>query len=398
MAAERARVLAHVDMDAFFASVEALDHPEYVGRELLVGGDGPRGVVASCSYEARARGVHNAMGMGKAKQLCSDPIVVRPRISRYAEVSREVMAVLGSFSAVVEPLGLDEAYLDLSGVRLDGRSLDELGHEIRNAMAERTGLRCGVGIGRTRVLAKLASKAAKPKAGNGANGVVVVDPAVERAFLAPMALRELPGVGPVLAGRLSALGFNLVSQVQGMEPGLLAGAIGDEAAARVLAMAEGRDSAELSTSRVAKSVGHEETYEEDIYDREVAGAKLARMADLLSGASLGDEVARTLTVKARFSDFSNVTRSSSRPEGWRGTRELREGATELLSRIPETQGIRLLGISLSNFEAGGGAEQLSLLGDDADRSAEWRQVAEAVAEVRERFGRSSLGPGRSASR
>lgn len=389
---ERPRVLGHVDMDAFFASVEALDHPELQGRELLVGGDGPRGVVASCSYEARARGVHNAMGMGKAKQLCIDPVVLRPRISRYAEVSKAVMEVLEGFAATVEPLGMDEAYLDLSGVRLEGRRWRELGHEIRSAMHEATALRCSVGIGRTRVLAKQASKAAKPKAGSDADGVVVVPPSRELEFLAPMALRALPGVGSVLGGRLEALGFTTVGQVQDMELALLAGAIGEEAASRVLAMAQARDSAEVHSSRAAKSIGHEETYPEDIFDRAEAARHLSRMADQLSGHSLGDEVARTLTVKARFSDFSNVTRSLTRPEGWRGTRELREGALELLSRIPEEQAIRLLGITLSNFEAGGGAEQLSLLDADENRGEEWREVARAVEEVRDRYGRGALGP------
>ncbi|MEI6453266.1 MAG: DNA polymerase IV [Actinomycetes bacterium] len=384
-------VLAHVDMDAFFASVEVLDHPEWQGREILVGGSGARGVVASCPYAARQRGVHNAMAMGKARGLCKEPVIVSPRIARYSEISHEVMATLADFSAVVEALGMDEAYLDLGGVRLEGRSLSQLGQAIRAAVKARTGLNCSVGIARTRVMAKLASKAAKPLPGSTQEGVRVIGHDEELSFLAPMDLRELPGVGAVLAKRLASLGFSRVEQIQDLEVSVLSAALGLETASRLIAMATAQDSSLVNLERKSKSVGHEQTFAEDITDRAKALRELFAMADNLSAHSLGRTAAKTLTLKVKFDDFRSITRSASRDQAWRGSKELRQGAEDLLAKVPEGQAIRLLGLSLSNFEEDLG-EQLSLIDGDQGRREDWRLLAETVEEVRERFGKSSLGP------
>ncbi|MEI7746887.1 MAG: DNA polymerase IV [Actinomycetota bacterium] len=384
-------VLAHVDMDAFFASVEVLDHPEWQGREILVGGSGARGVVASCSYAARQRGVHNAMAMGKARGLCKEPVIVSPRIARYSEISHEVMATLADFSAGVEALGMDEAYLDLGGVRLEGRSLSQLGKAIRAAVKARTGLNCSMGIARTRVMAKLASKAAKPLPGSTQEGVRVIGHDEELSFLAPMDLRELPGVGAVLAKRLASLGFSRVEQIQDLEVSVLSAALGLETASRLIAMATAQDSSLVNLERKSKSVGHEQTFAEDITDRAKALRELFAMADNLSAHSLGRTAAKTLTLKVKFDDFRSITRSASRDQAWRGSKELRQGAEDLLAKVPEGQAIRLLGLSLSNFEEDLG-EQLSLIDGDQGRREDWRLLAETVEEVRERFGKSSLGP------
>jgi len=329
--------------------------------------------------------------MGKARGLCKEPVIVSPRIARYSEISHEVMATLADFSAVVEALGMDEAYLDLGGVRLEGRSLSQLGQAIRAAVKARTGLNCSVGIARTRVMAKLASKAAKPLPGSTQEGVRVIGHEEELSFLAPMDLRELPGVGAVLAKRLASLGFSRVEQIQDLEVSVLSAALGLETASRLIAMATAQDSSLVNLERKSKSVGHEQTFAEDITDRAKALRELFAMADNLSAHSLGRTAAKTLTLKVKFDDFRSITRSASRDQAWRGSKELRQGAEDLLAKVPEGQAIRLLGLSLSNFEEDLG-EQLSLIDGDQGRREDWRLLAETVEEVRERFGKSSLGP------
>jgi len=276
-------------------------------------------------------------------------------------------------------------------VRLEGRSLSQLGQAIRAAVKARTGLNCSVGIARTRVMAKLASKAAKPLPGSTQEGVRVIGHDEELSFLAPMDLRELPGVGAVLAKRLASLGFSRVEQIQDLEVSVLSAALGLETASRLIAMATAQDSSLVNLERKSKSVGHEQTFAEDITDRAKALRELFAMADNLSAHSLGRTAAKTLTLKVKFDDFRSITRSASRDQAWRGSKELRQGAEDLLAKVPEGQAIRLLGLSLSNFEEDLG-EQLSLIDGDQGRREDWRLLAETVEEVRERFGKSSLGP------
>jgi DNA polymerase-4 len=401
--------ILHVDMDAFFAAVEIRRHPELRGRPVVVGGAGPRGVVAAASYEARAHGVHSAMPGVRARRLCPDAVFLPGDHAHYAEVSARVMAVFRRMTPLVEPISLDEAFLDVAGARRLLGSPVELAHRIRGEVLAEEGLTCSVGVARVKFLAKLASEAAKPRATpdgpRPGPGVVVVDPGHERSFLHPLPVQALWGVGPATLARLARLGITTVGHLaETPEPALVA-ALGRAAGLHLHALANVVDPRPVVADQAVKSVSHEETFARDLTRADLIGIELLRLADAVATRLRAAGTAgRTVGVKVRFGDFRTITRSSTLSEPTDATHEITRVARTLLDGIDVTQGIRLLGVSVTQL-GDTGLRQLSFddvlaegsPGDGTARPpaaapAQHARVEAVVDEVRARFGARAVGP------
>ena len=390
-----------VDMDSFFASVEVRGDPTLVGLPVLVGGDSRRGVVASCTYEARRFGIHSAMPMATAKRLCPDAIVLSGDIARYAAVSRELHSIFKDVTPLVEPLGLDEAFLDVTGSRaLFGTPL-EIARRIRSRVREELDLDCSVGVGESKLIAKLSSRDAKPKITGGrvveGSGVAVVPRSDVLAYLDRLPVAALFGVGPATAAKLNRLGIEWVPELRAIDGDLLAHHLGSTHAASLHELAWGRDPRPVTPDVASKSVGHEETFLEDVPERDVLERRLRRQAVAVAGALRDSRRrARTVTVKVKLADLSSHTRSHTLLAGIDDHRALEQVAVELLGDVEVDTGVRLLGLIASNLQAADEPVQLQLLMDSSEMDAgatqqERAALEDAVAEIRSRFGRSALG-------
>jgi len=391
-------------MDAFFASVEVLDDPSLAGKPVIVGGAGARGVVASCTYEARAYGVHSAMPSVRARQLCPHAIFLPGRHSRYAEVSAQLHTILRDVTPIVEPIGLDEAFMDVAGaLRLLGHPHD-IARGLRQRVRDELRLGCAVGIGRSKMIAKLASRAAKPRASREGlqpgTGVVLVEPVDELAFLHAHDVQALWGVGPATTKRLHDLGVRTVGDLAALPAATLARRLGKASGAHLAALARGEDTDPVQPNRAAKSIGHEETFSRDLTDPAELERNVLRMgesvATMLRGASTA---ARTITVKVKFTDFSLQTRSHTMERPITTGGAIGQVAAALLSGIDPGDGIRLLGVSASGLSSGSGDQLAFDLGDGTRaenqsalaREQSWQDVTAAVDAIRTRFGRASVG-------
>lgn len=357
--------ILHLDMDAFFAAIEVLDAPSLVGLPVIVGGDGPRGVVASCTYEARAYGVRSAMPSVEARRRCPAAVFRPARHDRYAAVSRDLHAILRTTTPVVEPIGLDEAFLDVAGVRRRLGPPDAIARQLRTAVVEGLGLTCAVGVARTKSLAKLASRRAKgvpPRRRGPTDGLVVVLPAEEAAFLEPLPVGALWGVGPATAARLASLGITTVSDLARIPPEVLVRSVGRAAGTHLAALARRQEHDPVVADRPLKSVGRETTLAVDRHDQ----ASLAGVLAELSG-SVGDRLAagglagRTVTLKVRFGDRRTITRAATVAEPVDGPQQVLAVARGLLAQVDVARGVRLVGVAVSSLEqAGSVAVQLTL--------------------------------------
>lgn len=398
MGLEQCTVL-HVDMDAFFAAVEVLDDPSLTGLPVIVGGAGSRGVVASCTYEARAFGVRSAMSSVEARHRCPQAVFVSGRYWRYSEVSARLHEILHEYTPVVEAIGLDEAFLDVAGtVGLLGPPLD-IARQLRAQVRDQLQLDCSVGVGRTKLIAKLGSEAAKPAAGTrgprpGA-GVVAIAPEDELAFLHPLPVRALWGVGPATASRLANLGVATVGDLAALGEETLARVLGQAHGRHLAALARGHDDRPVVADREVKSIGHEETFARDYHDHRLLHPHAVRMADAvcerLREAGLR---ARTITVKVRFADRSTITRAHSVPEPTASARLLREVAAALLDGVEVGAGVRLLGVSASGLTGASQAQQLAFDDLPSSTAAEgaWEEVEAALSAVRARYGQGAVAP------
>ncbi|HUC05587.1 MAG TPA: DNA polymerase IV [Acidimicrobiales bacterium] len=398
--------ILHVDMDAFFASVEVLDDPTLAGLPVIVGGAGARGVVASCTYEARAYGVHSAMPSIRARQLCPQAVFLPGRHARYAEISAELHQILRDVTPMVEPIGLDEAFLDVKGaLKLLGPP-ERIARGIRARIGNELKLGCAVGIGRSKMIAKLASRAAKPRASRlglePGPGVVMIGADTELAFLHGHPIQALWGVGPATARRLHELGVVTVGDLAVLPLDAVVRRIGQASGRHLAALARGEDPDPVRPDRAAKSIGHEETFRFDIADPAVLEGHARRMAEsvaLMLRNAHG--AARTITVKVKFADLSLQTRSHTLDRAVATGGAIAQVAVALLSKVNPSDGVRLLGVSASGIvEDGGGGDQLAFdLGDGQRpdnesalaREQSWSDVEAAVDAVRNRFGRTSVG-------
>ena len=293
----------HVDMDAFFASIEQLDHPEYKGHPVIVGGLSSRGVVATCSYEARKFGVHSAMPISRAKKLCPDGIYVYPRMDRYKEVSEQIFSIMKEFTPYIEPLSVDEAFLEVSGMSTMYSGPKALGRAIKDRVFEETGLIISAGLAPNKFLAKLASDLDKP------DGLVVIPYGREKEILAPLPIKRIWGVGPHTEKRLKAGGFHLMRHIQALpDESSLIPLVGNQAR-RIWELANGIDDRPVETDRKIQSIGAEETYEEDLTDGSAIELEFRYFANRLSKRlRKRNLLGHTVSIKVRYDDFTTVSR------------------------------------------------------------------------------------------
>ena len=381
------RVIFHVDMDAFFVSVEELSDPSLKGKPVVVGGQRhERGVVSAASYEARKFGVHSAMPLRTAAKLCPQAIFVNGHPDRYRQSSEKVHKVLCQFSPMVEMASIDEAYLDMTGTeRLHGPAL-RAAHNLHQKMKAETQLNCSIGIGASRLIAKVSSAQAKP------NGVLFITPGQEAKFLAPLNVREIPGVGKVTEKNLHALGIRKVGDLARFEEDYLEEHFGKWGLA-LAGKARGEDAggwfdAEVGERADAKSISHEHTYNEDTANQDQIESTLMRLSEMV-GRRLreADVHARTIQLKLRYKDFSTITRAHTLPSPTQLDTEIFE-QVRLLFRNNWKKGhaVRLLGVQASSFE--GQAQQGDLLEDD--RRQRWQRALSAADRLRDKFGESSV--------
>ena len=376
--------ILHVDMDAFYASVAELDNPQYKGKALVVGA-GVRGVVLSANYEARKFGIRAAMPVGRAKRMAPHAIFIAPEHHRYAEISERVMTIFNSFTPLVEPISLDEAFLDVTGSQKlfgDGR---EIAAKIRAQVEQEEGITCSVGIAQSKFIAKLASQHCKP------NGMLEIKSDRILEFLHPLPVRALWGVGPKTAESLDRLGLHTVADIANTPRSTLVRALGDATGESLYELAWGRDYRNVIPDEPEKSIGNEETFARDIDSPEEILAEFLRMAEKAT-ARLRERglFAKTVTMKIKFADFTTLSRAKTLPIGIDGTHETYEIVKKLyLSLTNEGARIRLVGVSLSNLldEA---PVQLEL----GARERGWRDADTAIDKAKARFGGGSVRPGR----
>ena len=393
------RTILHVDMDAFYVGVEVRRRPELKGRPVVVGGAGNRGVIAAASYEARRYGVHSAMPSSQARRLCPQALFLSPDFAAYEAASAEVHEVFRSVTPIIEPIALDEAFLDVTGARrLFGEGVT-IARLIRARIGDELSLSCSVGVAPTKLLAKLASEAAKPTAGSSGvrpgPGVVEVPPGGEVAFLHPLPVQALWGVGPASLERLRRLGVQRVGDLDALPLDALVAALGRSAGTHLHRLATGRDERAVEPDRDARSIGHEQTYPHDIDDVAELERHLVRLADAVASRVRAAGVAgRTVTLKVRFASFATITRSASTTEPVDTGVELAALAKKLLADVDTSEGVRLLGLSLSKLRADA-PRQLRLDGtteDDIGHDPEWSEASRTIDKIRERFGADAIGP------
>ncbi|MFJ9103384.1 DNA polymerase IV [Streptomyces sp. NPDC102405] len=342
----KAPTILHLDMDAFYASAEQASKPSLRGKAVVVGGLGPRGVVATASYEARVFGVHSAMPMGQARRLAPNAAYLVPRFGFYKAISEQVMRLLRELSPLVEPLSLDEAFVDLEagGTAWDEASARLAGAKLRADIRAVTGLTGSVGLAASKMLAKIGSEQAKP------DGLVVIEPGTERALLGPMSVRILPGVGPATGDHLRRAGIHTVDEIVEAGEDELVRLLGKAHGHGLYAMALAYDERPVVAERETKSVSVEDTYDVDIHDRVRVSLEVQRLADRcvrrLRGAGLSG---RTIVLKVRRYDFSTLTRSETLRGPTDDPAVVREAALRLLEGVDSTGGVRLLGVGVSGL-------------------------------------------------
>jgi DNA polymerase IV len=372
----------HVDLDAFYASVEVLKDPSLAGKPVVVGGAGSRGVVMSASYEARAFGIRSAMPAVRAKRLCPDAVFVPPDFESYKAHSNRFREVLLAVTPLVEPISLDEAFLDVAGALLLFGEPAGIAEKIRREVLAEVGVRCSVGVGPSKLIAKLASKQAKP------DGLMVVRADDVAAFLEPLPVRALWGVGEKTADTLSRLGVKTVGDLSRTPPAVLGRLLGEQHARDLHDLAIGRDERPVVAYEAPKSVSHEETFDADLdAEEDLLREALALTHRVASRLREDGYRARTVTLKVRLATFTTLTRSRTLPAPTDVAADLYEVVAELYRGLPGARRrVRLLGVAATGLVPAG-QEQLALL-----RGERWGDVERAVDRIERRFGRGAAMP------
>ena len=377
--------MLHIDMDAFYASVELIDRPELKGQPVIVGGGGGRSVVLSATYEARREGVHSAMPMGRARRLCPRAVVIEPDHQRYADVSRGVMEIFRSITPLVEPLSLDEAFLDVAGaVRRIGPPT-RIAELIRDRVADEQRITGSVGIAATKFVAKLASSQAKP------DGLLVVPRDQTVVFLHGLAVGALWGVGERTEETLRRLGLVSVADIAHTPVDTLRRALGEAVGTQLHELSWGRDPRRVVPERVEKSIGAEETFRTDIDDPQAIQRELLRLSERVAArVRAAGLLGRTVIIKIRFADFSTITRSRTLPEHTDVARVVHATALELYARLGlDRARLRLVGVRLESLiDISAGHHQLAL----DERPQSWREAEQAVDRASARFGAGAVRP------
>lgn len=377
--------ILHVDMDAFYASVEIRDRPELANRPVIVGGIGTRGVVSSANYLAREYGVRSAMPTSRARRLCPHAVYLPPNFTAYHEVSTGVMGIFREISPLVEPLSLDEAFVDVGGALRRLRTTPgAIGQRIRERVFAEHRINCSVGVGSTKFIAKLASGMAKP------NGMLVVPADQTLAFLHPLPVSALWGVGARTAEQLERVGLRRVADIAELPLARLRRVVGNAAADHLHALSHGHDQRAVVPDSADKSIGAEETFDVDHHDRDLLKRELLRLAERTAASLRGKGFrARTVSIKVRFDDFSTITRSRTLPVATDVTMEIYQTAATLLDEQVPPGAVRLIGVRTEQLVlASETGEQLTL--DAPDRG--WRDADLAADAARSKFGRAAIGP------
>jgi DNA polymerase-4 len=379
--------ILHVDMDAFYASVELRDRPELRGKPVVVGGLGPRSVVLSATYEARAFGVRSAMPVGRARRLCPEAIFIPPRHGLYGAVSKEVMAIFRAVTPEVEPLSLDEAFLDVSGaLRRLGRPAD-IAEQIRRHVREQQSITCSVGVAPVKFVAKIASARCKP------DGLLVIPQDGVLGFLHPLPVSALWGVGEKAEEVLAKLGLRTVGDIAHVPVATMRRELG-VAGEHLHALAWGKDERPVTPRREEKSVGAEETFATDVDDPAVIKRELLRLSDRTARAlRAAGCVARTITVKLRLASFKTITRSRTLPEPTDVAREIYAAACALYegSGLADRARLRLVGVRAASLRPAAGAPRQLAFGDRPDDPG-WREAEQALDKIARRFGTGAVRP------
>lgn len=376
------RWIMHVDMDAFFASVEQRDDPALQGKPVIVCGKSRRSVVATASYEARAFGVHSAMPLSQAKRLCPHGCFVAPRFEAYREASDAIHQVMLHYADAYEPISLDEAFLDISGMGSQYPTLGSIGRAIKEEIRSAVHLTASVGIAPNKFLAKMASDMNKP------DGLCIIPYGREQEVLAPLPVRRLWGVGSVTEKKLLAAGFRTIADIQEAAPEKLSAILGNQGPL-LKALSLGIDERPIISSRQVKSIGDESTYEYDLTDRPTIDREIAIHSDIVAQRlRRHDLAARTISLKIRFASFKTIMRSLSLEEGTNLQETIDSACQTLLSRIPLTEGIRLIGVTASNLGA-----PLSIPSLFSDKEEKRARAARAMDSIQQKYGRKALRKG-----
>ncbi len=375
------RWIMHVDMDAFFASVEQLDNPAYRGLPVIVGGNSVRGVVSTCSYEARRFGVRSAMSSVMAYRLCPQGIFVQGRMWRYKEVSQQIMSIFHEFSPQVEPLSIDEAFLDLTGMEHLVGDVPALGQQIKDRIHAVTGLTASVGLAPNKFLAKLASDLRKP------DGLVIIRQEEAADFIAPLPIGKIFGIGKQAEQALHKLGVITIGQLAACDTAYLAKALGNNAGV-VKQLAQGLDDRPVVSDREAKSIGRETTYDFDLQHQREIQAGLGALCQQVGYRVRGEGVAgHTVTLKVKFNDFQSITRSFSTERAISLDEDIEDIVRQLTTKVKWNKPVRLLGVYVSKLEPSG-----AVLLEEADdtRNKKRTQVLDAL---KDKYGESIIKRG-----
>lgn len=383
--------ILHVDMDAFFVQLEVNLRPQLKGKPVVVGGSGQRGVVASASYEARAYGVFSAMPSVKAKRLCPDLVFLGGNLPLYAKTSQQIMKLLQSFTPDVEQISIDEAFLDVSGCEKLFGTPYEIAKQIRAAVLKRESVLCSVGVGSTKLIAKLASKAAKPipsldgiKPGLG---VCQVDPGEESDFLHPKPVSALLGVGPATEKVLHRLGAETVGDLASIPVATLVGVLGNSHGTHVAMLARGIDDSPVASKHVEKSISHEITFPQNLTTTAELNKAMWQLSEKVGTRLRASRYfAKTVTIKVRYGDFVTTTRRHTIPTATQSTQTIAQEALSLLTREDAKTGVRLLGVGVSGFTAEA-PQQLTL---DAVAEEPNLELEYAIDAIRSRYGSDSI--------
>lgn len=380
------RHIIHLDMDAFYPAVEVLDNPALRGKPVIVGGGKERGVVASASYEARKFGVHSAQPMATAMRLCPNGIYVPVRMSRYREVSQRIFRIFHRFTSLVEPLSIDEAFLDVTGsVRLFGKPVD-IAQNIKETVFRETGLTVSAGVAPSKFVAKIASDMDKP------DGLTVVHPDLVREFLDPLPIRKMWGVGKVTQGDLARLHVRTFRDLRQMPVEVLERKFGKQGV-KMHFLSMGLDEREVVPEQDTKSIGHEDTFAADITDLDPAKKELLALAHKVARRMRKDEVTgKTVTLKVKYCDFTRITRATTLSEPTDDASEIYSAVCTLLEKTAVgRRPVRLLGISISHLSTDSDS-QLSLFREDK-RSPKKGRLNTALDSIQDKFGDKGIRPG-----
>ncbi|MDQ0203861.1 DNA polymerase IV [Pectinatus haikarae] len=372
------RRVMHVDMDAFFASVEQADNPELQGKPIIVGGIGRRGVVCTASYEARGYGVHSAMSGMKARQLCPQGIFLPVRHERYREISDMIFTVFAEFSPLIEPLSIDEAFLDMTGMEKLYSTPQEYASKLKKRILAKTGIHASIGIAPNKFLAKLASDLQKP------DGLVIVEEGQVKQFLANLPIGKLWGVGEKTAYRLQSAGYHKIGDIAAADRTALKRMLGEKSAVHLWEMANGIDERKVECRHDVKSVGNEETYEDDIQGPEVVEKHFLAFAETVGWRLRKKGLkAKTVSIKVRTDSFVTYTKSCTLPEGTNFDEKLYEAAVNLFRALKFHGKIRLLGLTGSNFAP---IEEQSLFSCDEKQKNLYR----TIDDIKAKFGTAAI--------